>query len=72
MSISQKNIVEKMGYNKQIKDDVIEDGENIDETSSEEDKINKNMNLLQPMNIVYDVRNWFKGFFFVFYKSSRY
>ena len=68
MSISQKNIVEKMGYNKQIKDDVIEDGENIDETSSEEDKINKNMNLLQPMNIVYDVETGSRGFFSFFTK----
>jgi hypothetical protein len=72
MSTSQKTIVEKLGYNKNIDEDTNDDIEDNDESisqESQENKQNQNMKLLQPMNIAYDNEIGNKGFFTFFTKT---
>ena len=67
LGISQKNIIDKLGYNKLIKDEDISD--DIDEESVG-NKQNQNMKLLQPMNIVYDTDIGSDGFYTFFTKTK--
>ena len=64
LSLSQKTMIEKLGY-KDIEetdsDDILEDNESNNK--------NQNMLLLQPMNIVYDNEIGNKGFFTFFTKT---
>jgi hypothetical protein len=74
----QKKMVDKLGYNKVIKDDDINDDiEEIDEVQendendeNDEKKQNQNMKLLQPMNIVYDTDIGSRGFYTFFTKTT--
>lgn len=71
----QKKMVDKLGYNKAIKDDDINDDiEEIDEVQendeNDEKKQNQNMKLLQPMNIVYDTDIGSSGFYTFFTKTT--
>lgn len=71
----QKKMVDKLGYNKAIKDeDINDDIEEIDEVRQNyengEKKQNQNMKLLQPMNIVYDTDIGSSGFYTFFTKTT--
>jgi hypothetical protein len=73
----QKAMVEKLGYNKAIKDDInddIDEGGEIDEAKgvdgADDKKQNQNMKLLQPMNIVYDTDIGSNGFYTFFTKTT--
>ena len=64
LSLSQKTMIEKLGY----KDIDETDSDDISEDNESNDK-NQNMRLLQPMNIVYDNEIGNKGFFTFFTKT---
>lgn len=71
LSIAQKEHIKKLGINdEKVEEDYSDDIEDSsDDSENDKSEKNKNMKLLQPMNIVYDNEIGNKGFFTFFTKA---